>query len=126
MLIAKDHPELCSHHAQMELRALEKSVAKPLAREILGTLTDLRSGVALNHALANTFILSADGRISGSRANSLAYLGQLLLQSLGAIRNDWRETFAPSAKKASSATLTTPLPESNDGSGADTLVRAQF
>jgi hypothetical protein len=114
MLCAKDHPELCHHHAQMELRALERSVANPLAREILGSLTDLRSGAALNQALGNLFVLRADGRVSARRSGSLTYIAQLLLQSLAAIRNDWRGTPAPSAKSALTATLTSPLPEDGD------------
>ena len=116
MFIGKDHPELCSHHAQMELRSLARTVAKPLAREILGALTDLRSAAALNHALANTFLLSADGRISGRRAATLAYLGQLLLQSVAAIRNDWRGEPAPSVKQAKGATLIAPLHAPDDTS----------
>lgn len=114
MLLGKDHPELCAHHALMELRALERSVSKPLARDIIGALTDLRSGAGLNLALANTFILSADGRISERRAASLSYLGQLLLQTLTAIRNDWRGDPAPSAKQALTAKLIAPQTEDHD------------
>ncbi|HMD32021.1 MAG TPA: hypothetical protein VKG84_08925 [Candidatus Acidoferrales bacterium] len=125
MLRGHSHPEFCAHHAQMELRALERSVAKPLAREILGAVTDLRSGAGLNLALANTFVLSADGRISSRRAATLAYLGQLLLQTLGAIHNDWRGTPAPSAKLALSATLTAPLPQQGAQSETQTAHTAR-
>jgi hypothetical protein len=110
MFIGKEHPELCHHHAVLELRALEKSVAQPIAREILGALTDLRSGAGINQAMANLFVLSADGRVSERRAASLTYLSQLLLQSLGAIRNDWRGTPAPSAKQGLRAKLAPALP----------------
>src|SRR5271168_1005875 len=116
MLRAKDHPELCSHHAALELRALEKSVAIPLAREILGTLTDLRSGAAVNQAMGNLMILSADGRITERRAASLTYLGQVLLQTLAAIKSDeWRKDAPPSAKQALTAKLIPTLPPSEPG-----------
>src|SRR5208282_3055791 len=115
MLIGKDHPELCSHHAQQELRSLERSVAQPLARQILGTLTDLRSGTAVNHALANLFILSADGRVSARRSSNLTYIAQLLVQSLAAIRHfDWRGDPAPSVKQAKGATLIASLSPPDD------------
>jgi len=114
MLIGKDHPEFCAHHAQQELRALERSVARPLAREILGTLTDMRSGAAVNHAMANLFVLSADGRVSSRRMAGLGYLGQLLLQSLAAIKDDWHGDQAPSIKQARAATLVAPLPDDED------------
>jgi len=114
MLIGKDHPELCGHHAQQELRSLERAVAKPLAHQILGTLTDMRSGTAVNHAMANLFILSADGRVSPRRMASLGYIGQLLLQSLAAMRQDWRGTPPPSVKQAQNATLIAPLSQPDD------------
>jgi len=115
MIRSKDHLEFCAYHAEQELRALERSVAQPLAREILGQLTDLRSGAAVNHAMANLFILSADGRISGRRAASLTYLGQLLLQSLSAVKNDrWQSEPAPSVKQAQRATLIAPLSQLDD------------
>jgi len=111
MLCGKDHPELCSHHAQQELRSLERAVAQPLAREILGRLTDMRSGAAVNHAMANLFVLSADGRVSSRRMAGLGYIGQLLLQSLAAIKqDDWRGDPAPSVKQAHAAKLIAPLP----------------
>jgi len=85
MSCAKDHREFCAHHAARETRNLEKTVALPLAREILGGLTDLRSTSHVNHALGNLFILSADERISARRSANLCYLAQLLLQSAAAI-----------------------------------------
>ena len=81
MSCAKDHREFCAHHAARETRNLGKTVALPLAREILGGLTDLRSTSHVNHALGNLFILSADERISARRSANLCYLAQLLLQS---------------------------------------------
>ena len=110
MLRSKEHAEFCAHHAQQELRALEGSVAQPLAREILGALTDMRSGAAVNHAMANLFVLSADGRVSSRRMAGLGYIGQLLLQSLAAIKQyDWRGDPPPSVKQARAATLIAPL-----------------
>jgi len=110
MLRSKEHLEFCAYHAQQELRALERSVARPLARQILGSLTDMRSGAAVNHAMANLFVLSADGRVSSRRMAGLGYIGQLLLQSLAAIKQyDWRGDPPPSVKQARAATLIAPL-----------------
>jgi hypothetical protein len=114
MIRSKEHAEFCAHHAQQELRALERSVAQPLAREILGDLTDMRSGAAVNHAMANLFILSADGRVSSSRTASLAYLSQLLLQSLSAMKQDWRGDKPPSIKQALAAELIETLPSADE------------
>jgi hypothetical protein len=115
MLRSKEHAEFCSYHAQQELRALERSVAQPLAREILGSLTDMRSGAAVNHAMANLFVLSADGRVSGRRAAGLGYLGRLLLQSLSAMREcDWRGSFEKSAQQTRAAKLIAPLADDEE------------
>jgi len=112
MIRSKEHSEFCAHHAQQELRTLERSVAQPLAREILGSLTDMRSGAAVNHAMANLFVLSADGRVSSRRMAGLGYIGQLLLQSLAAIKQDnWRGDPAPSVKQARAAKLIETLPQ---------------
>jgi len=64
--------------------------------------------------MANLFVLSADGRVSSRRMAGLGYLGQLLLQSLAAIKQyDWRGDPAPSVKQALAARLTETLPSAD-------------
>jgi hypothetical protein len=82
MLRAPNHPEFCHHHAQQQLRALERTPVEPLAAEILGPLRDFRSAAAINTALANIFVQLADGRLDPRRAAVLTYIAQAMQQTL--------------------------------------------
>ncbi len=98
MFRSPDHPELCHHHAEQEVRALDRIPVLPLAADLLsvsgqdidpetgrkskGAITDFRTAAAINAALGNLFVQLADGRIDPRRAAVLGYLGQLLHQTL--------------------------------------------
>jgi hypothetical protein len=82
MLRAPNHPEFCHHHAQQQLRALERTPVEPLAAEILGPLRDFRSAAAINAALGNMFVLLADGRLDARRAAVLTYVARSMQQTL--------------------------------------------
>jgi len=81
----KGHPSLCFTHAQRQQKILDP---KRVAAELLGPFQDLRTGNAVNHALASLFLLVAQNRIPPRNAAILAYIGQLLLQSLGRVHTE--------------------------------------
>jgi hypothetical protein len=82
MLRASNHPEFCHHHAQQQLRALDRTPVEPLAAEILGPVREFRTGAAINAALGNMFVQLADGRLDPRRAAVLTYIAQLMHQTL--------------------------------------------
>jgi hypothetical protein len=82
MFCAPDHPDLCHHHAQRELRALDSVPPEPVAAQVLGPVRDFRTAAAINSALGNLFVELADGRIDPRRASVLTYMAQTLQQTL--------------------------------------------
>ncbi len=86
----RGHASLCFVHAQRQQKVLDP---KRLAAELLGPFEDLKTANAVNHALANLFLMVAQNRIPPRNAATLAYIGQLLLQSLplvkGEIKGAW-------------------------------------
>ncbi len=81
----KGHPSLCFVHAQRQQQVLDP---KRVAAELLGPFADLKTANAVNHALGSLFLLVAQNRIPPRHAAILAYIGQLLLQSLGSVQSE--------------------------------------
>ncbi len=81
----KGHPSLCFVHAQRQQQVLDP---KRVAAELLGPFEDLKTANAVNHALGSLFLLVAQNRIPPRHAAVLAYIGQLLLQSLRPVRSE--------------------------------------
>lgn len=81
----KGHRSRCFTHAQRQQKILDP---KRVAAELLGPFQDLRTGNAVNHALGSLFLLVAQNRIPPRNAAILAYIGQLLLQSLGRVHTE--------------------------------------
>ena len=77
------HDSLCLPHWQRRNRD-----AKAVSVELLGPFAELTTATAVNHALAKLFSLVAQGRIPSRDAAVLAYIGQLLLNSLSAVRHE--------------------------------------
>ncbi len=86
----KGHPSLCFVHAQRQQQLLDP---KRLAAELLGPFQDLKTANAVNHALGSLFLLVAQNRIPPRHAAILAYLGQLLLQSLSPVRSEIKDAW---------------------------------
>ncbi len=85
MPCAPGHHSLCLPHQQ---RREKESDAEALAAELLGPFAEFNTATAVNHALGKLFSLAAQGRIAPRNAAVLAYIGQLLLNSLGAVRHE--------------------------------------
>ncbi len=103
-LRSPDHASLCSRHAR---RALAPSPLPPapvhspndgpptsdVSSALLGPIDDFRTAAAINHALGKLFILLAGNRIAPRQAAVLAYICQLLLQSLSEVKNEVNATY---------------------------------
>lgn len=85
MLRLKDHPSLCPFHAREEQQRLE---TEKLAAELASLSGKLNTATDINHILGKVFTALAHNRISARNATTLAYIGQLLLQSLPNVRNE--------------------------------------
>jgi hypothetical protein len=82
---APDHKTLCPYHAMKEM---QRRNSKFVAKEILGPLNDFRSAFAINSALGKLFAITAENRIPVRNAAVLAYIGQLLLQTLNPLQRE--------------------------------------
>jgi hypothetical protein len=73
-----------SCHGRAQLREAES-----VAQELLGGSTELNTTIAVNHSLGKLFQLTAANRIPQRNAALLAYIGQLLLQSIGSVKQEF-------------------------------------
>src|SRR3984893_15807326 len=78
--------QLCAHHSPKQKRGA-KRVSDASALEAL--CSDLTTTTSINRALAQTFLLMAQGRISRKDAVAFGYLSQLLLQSVSGVRAEY-------------------------------------
>jgi hypothetical protein len=78
--------QLCAHHSPKQKRGA-KRVSDASALEAL--CSDLTTTTNINRALAQTFLLMAQGRISRKDAVAFGYLSQLLLQSVSGVRAEY-------------------------------------
>lgn len=88
MLRAADHDSLCTHHLR------QGSAAKPdpevLAAELLGSLNDFSTAESVNQLLGNLVKQLARKRIARLDAIAMAYMCQLLLNSLPPLKKELR------------------------------------
>jgi hypothetical protein len=78
----------CSEHAQRQEKHQQTPDPETLAAELLGELEDFATADAVNHFLGNLVKQLARKRIARRDAIALAYLCQLLLNSLPPL---WKE-----------------------------------
>jgi hypothetical protein len=76
----------CSQHSPKQKRGAQR-VSDASALEAL--CSDLTTTTSINRALAQTFLLMAQGRISRKDAVTFGYLSQLLLQSVSGVRAEY-------------------------------------
>jgi len=81
---------VCAHHAKQKRRA--KGVGLK-ATELEALCSDLTTATNINRALAQTFLLMAQGRISRKDAVAFGYLSQLMLQSVSGVRAEYVAAF---------------------------------
>jgi hypothetical protein len=106
------HPHLCYFHARKEAHAL---AAEQAGRDISACLSSGRylSACNLSMALARLFSAVAQGHIKPKTANTLAYLGQTLLQT---IRQAQHEYINADGTDAWRAAVRLSLPRASRGS----------
>jgi hypothetical protein len=92
---AHDHPFLCSRHAESAARKESLAsrqalldIESDVSADLLGAVEDFRTSAAVNHTLGKLLLLLARNRISPRRGAVLAYTCQLLLQSLGGVKEE--------------------------------------
>src|SRR6266566_4817128 len=86
-----ERAQLCVHHASKRARDSGAEGAPDAALE--GLCNDLTTATNINRALAQTFLLLAQGRISQKQAVAFGYLTQLLLQTVPGIRSEFVSAF---------------------------------
>ena len=96
------HPHLCYFHARKEAQAL---AAEQAGRDISACLSSGRylSACNLSIALARLFSAVAQGHIKPKTANTLAYLGQTLLQTIRLAQHEYINAFDTDAWRSASA-----------------------
>src|SRR6266566_5155480 len=86
-----ERAQLCVHHASKRARDSGAEGAPDAALE--GLCSDLTTATNINRALAQTFLLLAQGRISQKQAVAFGYLTQLLLQTVAGVRAEYVSAF---------------------------------
>ncbi len=90
MLRMDDHPSLCRQHQRQQLQP--ETDPKTLAAELLGSIQDFNTATAVNQALGRLFALLAGNRLPPRNAAILAYICQLLLNTLPAVQQEITRT----------------------------------
>jgi len=89
------HVTLCGTHLEAQQRRLRREPVRH-AQDLMDGVTDLRSATAVNHVLGNLTALLTDGRIDYRKAVVLAYLCQLLLQTISMAEQErWDDDCPP-------------------------------
>jgi hypothetical protein len=88
--VANRRAPFCAHHAT-EKRGGKGAALK--APELEALCSDLTTATSINRALAQTFLLMAQGRISRKDAVAFGYLSQLMLQSISGVRAEYVAAF---------------------------------
>jgi hypothetical protein len=105
------HPHLCYFHARQEAHAL---AAEQAGRDISACLSSgpYLSACNLSSALARLFSAVAQGHIKPKTANTLAYLGQTLLQTIRLAQHEYINAFDTDAWRSA---VRSSLPRSSRG-----------
>lgn len=79
MLVSSAHPTLCAHHASQER---QRALAARLASELTASAPGTRSAPEINRVLAQLFSAVSDRKIDLRQGALLAYIAQLMLQTI--------------------------------------------
>ena len=109
------HPSLCPFHSEREEQLFGEPGSHTFGAafdlpELHSACRDLSTAAGVNRALAEVFRLLARRRISRPEAATFAKLGQLLLQSISAVRADDHAISTVSPKQHHQPASTEPLP----------------
>ena len=100
MLLAPDHPALCTFHARAEAKATQAQDRKAAAAELLSGSETFSSPATVNLFLGNLLKQLAQGRIPRRQATAMAYISQLILNSLSVMQRQEKDAQAAKAQAA--------------------------
>ena len=86
MLRREGDPSLCPEHRRLALQP--EMAPETAAAELLSSIENFQSAIAINQALGRLFALLASNRIAPRHAAILAYIGQLLLNTLPTMKDE--------------------------------------
>ncbi len=92
MLRMDDHPSLCYHHWRYQVFQPENEDPESVAAELLGSVEDFTTAAAVNKVLGRLLALLARKRLPPRNAAILAYICQLLLNTLPAVEHEIART----------------------------------
>lgn len=84
-LVYSGHSTLCHYHLRQQL---DDSPSEDIAADILDSIQNFQSATAVNAALGKILAMLAAGRIKRKDAIAMAYICQLLLQSLKGFKHE--------------------------------------
>jgi hypothetical protein len=124
MLAADSNSSLCGHHARQQLK-LQRRQHDAAARELLGGIEDFSIADSINLFLGNLVKQLARKRIARRDAIALAYISQLLLNSLTALDRQFEAEkdatagqFLLNSLRNRAHDATSDVPNSDSGSDA--------
>ena len=92
MLRHPAHPNLCPFHARTDLQLRESaSLGTELSTTISG---DFMTNTDINHVLGKLYTAVAQDRVPARNAANLAYIGQLLLQSVAGLKTEFKFAYS--------------------------------
>ena len=98
MLVSSSHTCLCTFHALKESRTL---AAQKVGRSLAGSLSqDFITACDLTAALSQLFAAIAQGHLKSKTANTLAYVGQTIAQTLHLSRQEFISAYGAQAWRA--------------------------
>src|SRR5271154_5489946 len=100
MLRAPDPPQLCAYHARAEAHAHQAEDRKRAAAELLSGADNFSTPSAVNLFLGNLLKQIALGRIPRRQATAMAYISQLLLNSISVTHRHAQEAQAAATAAA--------------------------
>jgi hypothetical protein len=111
------HRTLCVFHARAEQQLL---AVEQVGRQLVSLSGEFKTASDINHALGKLFSLVARNRIARRDAVALAYIGQLLLQSLPQVRTEIKTALGYRAWDATvQDALCDAEPESDEAQDSD-------
>jgi hypothetical protein len=114
------HRTLCANHAhRQEDRRSETQSHKQVARELASLSGHFTTASDVNHVLGKLFSLVAQGRIPRRDAVALAYIAQLLLQSLPAVQKEVKQALGYDAWQQAVEAALAPSTEQDEAAEED-------
>ncbi len=110
MLLAPNHPTLCTFHARAEAKAEAATQAQAVATELLADTENLTQPASVNLFLANLLKNFANHRISRRDATTLAYISQLILNSQCVMHRQAKDAQAAKAAEPEQSIMFVPRP----------------